>query len=204
MKRDIDLARQLLRDIEKRGADCSVSVLHTRTRTDHEYDEQIRYHLRLLIDAGLLKEIDRTSEGIPCVRLTNDAHEFLELTGSESRWREVKYACQERTGGLSLSVIQSLLMRWALGPIGREWRRPRAYFSPGYRPESFSSRYREESAYHVEPHGFHDHDGFSDHDARYVRVGPEYRDRWARAGFDLDGDGHIDTEFDTSAPGYVL
>ncbi len=113
MKRDLDLARQLLLDIENRGADCSVSVL--RSEPEQHNEERIRYHLRLLIDADLLKEIDRTSSGIPCVRLTHEGHELLELARNESRWREAKWTCQDRIGGLSLSVIRGILLRWALG-----------------------------------------------------------------------------------------
>ena len=75
MKRDLDLARQLLLDIESRGADCSTSVL--RSGPNHDLQERIRYHLRLLIDAQLLQEVDRTSSGVPCVRLTHEGHELL-------------------------------------------------------------------------------------------------------------------------------
>jgi len=42
MKRDLDLARQLLLDIENRGTDCSVSVL--RSGSNHQSEEQVRYH----------------------------------------------------------------------------------------------------------------------------------------------------------------
>jgi hypothetical protein len=127
MKRDLDLARQLLLDVESRGADCSVSAL--RGEPDRDAQERIRYHLRLLIDAGLLKEVDRTSAGIPCVRLTHQGHELLELSRGESRWNEAKWICQERLDGLSLTVIRDVLLRWALGPsrqrrhyVPRRWR----------------------------------------------------------------------------------
>lgn len=112
MKRDVDLARQLLLDIENRGADCSVSVL--RSGPNHEAEERVRYHLRLLIDAGLLKEIDRTAGGVPCVRLTDAGHEIVELSRSESRWREAKQECHQRTGGVSLIVVRGILVQWAL------------------------------------------------------------------------------------------
>lgn len=123
MKRDLDLARQLLLDIESRGADCSVSAL--RAEPDHDAQERIRYHLRLLIDAGLLKEVDRTSAGVPCVRLTHEGHELLELSHGQSRWNEAKWLCQERLGGLSLTVIRDILLRWAIGAY-----RPRRHYAP--------------------------------------------------------------------------
>jgi len=147
MKRDLDLARHLLLDIENRGTDCSVSVL--RSGSNHQSEEQIRHHLRLLIDAGLLKEIDRTSAGIPCVRLTHDGHELLELVRSETRWHEAKYACQERLGGLSLSVIQGILLRWAVAATARL---PRHQRTPVARRLRYDTELpRERAAYRVEP-----------------------------------------------------
>lgn len=204
MKRDLDLARQLLLDIENRGTDCSVSVLRSAADFDRNEtsDERIRYHLRLLIDAGLLKEIDRTSSGIPCVRLTHEGHELLELARPESNWREAKYACQERIGGLSLRVIHNILLHWAIADS--EWlarpRRPYATRRPRYEPE-FP---RERLAYRVEALDRWE-DG--EDNVRYVRVRPpmgEYRERRARYGIDLDGDGRVDLEYDSTQPTYLI
>jgi len=113
MKRDLDLARRLLLEIESRGIDCSLSIL--RAGSDHDDQERVRYHLRLLIDAGLLKEVDRTSSGIPCVRLTHDGHELLELARNQQRWNEAKQICFDRLGGLSLTILRGILLRWATG-----------------------------------------------------------------------------------------
>ena len=232
MKRDLDLARQLLLDIENRGTDCSVSVL--RSGSNHQSEEQVRYHLRLLIDAGLLKEIDRTSAGIPCVRLTHEGHELLELARSEPRWREAKYACQERLGGLSLTVIRGILLRWAVAATSRSPRyQQRAPIARRLRYESDLPR--ERAAYHVEPNRAEpyrtterlvERDYWEDdsvrydnlryengndnaryENVRYVNVRPEageHRQRRARYGVDLDGDGRVDVEFDSTLPGYLI
>ncbi len=193
MKRDLDLARQLLLDIENRGTDCSVSVLRSGSNypSNPQSEEQIRFHLRLLIDAKLLKEIDRTSAGVPCVRLTHEGHELLELVRSESRWREAKYACQERLGGLSLSVIQGILFRWAVAAPARLPRYQRAPVVRRRRLEAERSETefaREQVAYRVEPfpagdrlidrdyweedRAGYDHHLQQDH-VRYVNVRPE-------------------------------
>ncbi len=219
MKRDLDLARQLLLDIENHGTDCSVSVL--RSDSNHQTDERVRYHLRLLIDAGLLKEIDRTSAGIPCVRLTHDGHELLELARSESRWREAKYACQERIGGLSLTVIRDFLLRWAVSTTARSPRyQQRAPIARRLRYDSDLPR--ERTPYHiesrrVEPYPSADRlierDYWQEDNVRYVDIRPEangYRERQYRHGIeprygvDLDGDGRIDVELDATLPGYLI
>lgn len=203
MKRDLDLARQLLLNIENRGTDCSVSVL--RSGPEHETDERIRHHLRLLIDAGLLKEIDRTSSGIPCVRMTHDGHELIELARHESRWSEAKWVCQDRIGGLSLSVIRSILLRWAIGGAPRA-RHAYAARSLRYAPERYAPEpYREGAAYRIDR--FEDYDVVNNDRTRYVRVEPvvdQPNGRWGRDGIDLDGDGIVDLEYDSSLPPHLI
>src|SRR5690554_106179 len=99
MKRDVDLIRQLLFDIERHGAECSFDTL--RNGAAPEADERARYHLRLLIDAGLAKETERSATGHPCVRLTNAGHEFLDICRDDANWREAKWIVQEQSGGIS-------------------------------------------------------------------------------------------------------
>ena len=186
MKRDLDLARQLLLDIEDRGADCSLSVL--RSGPDHNLQEKIRYHLRLLIDANLLQEVDRTSSGVPCVRLTHDGHELLELSRSESRWAEAKAICRDRIGGLSLTLIRKVLLQYSIA-------RPRL------RRPYLSRRLRYEPESYREPLTYRDLDRIEDRsyvvedDVRYVRV--RGGANGLRDGIDLDGDGIADIEYDS-------
>ncbi len=209
MKRNLDLARQLLFDIENRGADCSTSSL--RHAPNDQREEQVRYHLRLLLDGGFLREVDRTSEGVPCVRLTHEGHELLELARSDTRWREAKRVCWEQSGGFSLKTITRLLAHWTMGDavrtashqVGRQrhdpaaWRyqvaAPRATsvdkppFDPWTGRRIVADRCLAENS--AEP------------DVHYVRVRPSYMDlenldRPDRYGVDLNGDGLVDVEVD--------
>lgn len=139
MKRDLDLCRRLLADIEGHGPDCAVTAL--RPGVSGEAEETVRYHVRLLIDAGLVKEVDRNTGGVPCVRLTNAGHELLELAHSEARWREAKWVVGQSTGGQSLTVIRQVLARWASEAAHYGERLParrggyyRPYASVAYRP----------------------------------------------------------------------
>ncbi len=161
MKRDLDLCRQLLADIEGHGTDCAVTAL--RPGTSGEAEETVRYHIRLLIDAGFVKEVDRPQNGVPCVRLTNGGHEMLELSHNENRWREAKWLVGERTGTQSLTVIRSVLARWATEATlhGDRYNRPRrgynylpSYPAAGYGTASYYRPYAPapRTVYHrVEP-----------------------------------------------------
>lgn len=143
MNRNLDLCRALLFEIQQSGADCPINRLRgepERATTGSNgvaaaaTPEAVRYHLRLLIDEGLIKETDRSQAGVPCVRLTSGGHELIELTRSDSRWRGAKQYVRDATGGVSLRVVRTLLTRWAVeGASAAGWaayRRgvPRPYY----------------------------------------------------------------------------
>lgn len=199
MKRDIDLARQLLLDIEGRGADCSVSVL--RTGPNHDAEERVRYHLRLLIDAGLLKEIDRTSGGVPCVRLTDAGHEVIELTRNESRWREAKLACQDRTGGLSLAVIREILWQWAFESPRYRTRRRYVAAAPTLIDGPCAGR---RVAYRFEPYVETSLDDTHDDEVRYVRVRPAYRNGWRLDRIERDATFNGECHVESALPEHLI
>lgn len=199
MKRDVDLARQLLLDIENHGADCSVSVL--RTGPNHEAEERVRYHLRLLIDAGFLKEIERAANGVPCVRLTDAGHELIELARDEPRWRDAKWECQERTGGLSLGVVRALLWRWALEAPRR---RPQRRYDEAA-PAVGEGRYRgRRSAYRFDPYVDQAFPLAAEDDVHYVRVRPAYRNGWQLTGVDVNGGNADELDLAPALPDYLI
>ncbi len=176
MKRDIDLARQLLFDIENEAEDCAISRLRNAVVPESvaaESSDRVRYHLRLLIDGGLVKEVDRTSAGVPCVRLTNAGHELLELARSDARWRDAKQYTKESTGGLSLTVIRAVLTKWAVeGVSGRRYRAPRRVYRPYYhRVEPPRRTYDYREPVYRDPL-------FDDDDLQLVRTRPDYRERF--------------------------
>jgi len=121
VQRDLDLLRQLLLEVERRGATSPIDTLRSDAR--HDGDDRVRYHLRLLTDAGLLKEAGQTSAGAPCVRLTHDGQEFIEFARSDAGWREAKATVLASTGGVSLTVLRSLLARRAWWSVARNERR---------------------------------------------------------------------------------
>jgi hypothetical protein len=176
MKRDVDLIRQILFDLERHGAECSLDTL--RNGTAHEVDERTRYHVRLCIDAGLAKEIDRTAAGLPCVRLTNAGHEFLDICRGDERWRAAKWMVHQQTGGLSLTVLRAVLTKWAVQGISRNERQRRWRHS--YAPQFADDYYRPEptlsdSAYRVDSYRYEREPYFAD-EPRLVRPRRNYRE----------------------------
>ena len=171
MKRNVDLMRQLLLDIESRGPDCCISVL--RKESAQDVDETVHYHLRLLIDGGWLKEVDRTSSGSPCVRLTNDGQEFIEATRSEARWREAKWIVRHQTGGLSLRVLLAVLTRWSIDASlsPGSFRGHRGYYGTPYSPYELPT-------YRPEPYVYERRDPVTDEALHrpYYPVRPDWRD----------------------------
>lgn len=173
MIRDVDFIRKLLFDIERHGADCSFDVLRNGSSTDT--DQRTQYHVRLLVDAGLAKEVDRAAGGVPCVRLTNAGHEFVELCRSDLRWREAKWFVQEQTGGLSIAVLRAVLTRWAVDAITRServrsWRRT-------YRPKYYREYYRGEPGYRVDSYRYEREPLVDDELVRLARAWAAHRDR---------------------------
>jgi hypothetical protein len=178
MKREIDLIRRLLIDLETHGPECAISVLLSGTSRDA--DERVRYHLRLLIDAGLAKETERTNAGVTNFRLTNSGHEFLELARSDVRWNEAKLVCQEQAGGVSLTILRTILTKWSLQSAYRRERQRR--YRRAYRPYY----YRPEPGYRVEMHRY---DGAGPiEDERDPGLQTDYQDQYGyRNGWERDG-----------------
>jgi hypothetical protein len=147
-----------------------------------------------------LKEVDRTADGVPCLRLTDAGHELIELVRDESRWRQAKWACRERTGGLALAVVRGILLEWALEP------------APRYRPRrlrpSEASRWWDWPRYNAPPSAEIEspwEDDYDDPEERvhYVRVQPRFRNAWRRRRPRLNGDRTVVAR-EPSLPEYLI
>lgn len=175
MKRDLDLCRQLLFDLEARSSECAINTLRAG-----EPDDRIRYHLRLLCDAGLVKETDRTKGNLTCLRLTSAGVELIELSRSEARWRDAKALVLDRTGGQSLTAIRTVLTKWAVDASTHGYAYgPRPAYTPFYRREEATRRY---DGYRYERDLLE-----ADDQLHLVRTGPDYRERWYDADYYHNG-----------------
>jgi len=108
MKRDMDLVRKIL--------------LHVEEHDDFQFtiegygEQEVAYHVRLLVEAELLHGVARTCLdgkivlqdcGYTC--LSWAGHEFLEASRDEGMWAKAKQATSS-TGGMVLDVLKSVLI----------------------------------------------------------------------------------------------
>lgn len=108
MKRDMDLARLILLEIEQHpfiGVGFELKL--------EEYKrEEITYHIILLAEAGLIEADDASTlaniEWLP-KRLTWQGHEFLDAARDNNRWNQAK-ATMSKVGGFVFEVGKQVLL----------------------------------------------------------------------------------------------
>jgi hypothetical protein len=116
MKRDMDLVREILIEMEKRPASTPNTPI---TLTGHTADE-ITYHLGLMHEAGLIHAIDASSldgEAWLPVNILWDGHEFLDAARSDTVWKKAKETVLKNTGALTIDALKvalSMAMKHAI------------------------------------------------------------------------------------------
>lgn len=109
MKRDMDLVRLILLEMEKQPAVIAYSDLII---DDYSQDE-ITYHIILLDEAGLIIAKDQSTMGrinwIP-QRLTWEGHEFLEASRDDNNWTKAK-DIMAKSGGFIFDIAKEVLIQ---------------------------------------------------------------------------------------------
>jgi DNA-binding transcriptional ArsR family regulator len=109
MKRDMDLIREILLEIEAHPEPWG----DIKIKIQGSSPEEVSYHVKLLYQAGLIEAIDLSSMGnfvwVP-QSLTWQGHEFLSASKDISTWRRASRLVLEKTGGLSLELLKFTLM----------------------------------------------------------------------------------------------
>lgn len=123
MKRHMDLLREIAFAVES-NEDLEV-LIDSKTLAFEGYSpEQISYHVRLMVDSGLLVTLGGPRyEGKMCPyftieRLTVSGHDFVEAARSDKVWETVKRNVSETVGSVSFSVLVELLKQAGLKMAG--------------------------------------------------------------------------------------
>ena len=101
MKRDMDLAREILLKIEESPEATGVGGIDLKI--EGRSHEEVAYHVMLLHQAGLIEALDLSDgEGIDWTPscLTWDGHEFLDAYRQDTFWNKAKGFVLEKTGAL--------------------------------------------------------------------------------------------------------
>jgi hypothetical protein len=108
MKRDMDLIREVLIEVEKLPFDSGFHDISVPGYTD----EEITYHVRLAHEAGLIEATDLTTMDGVCwkpKRLTYEGHEFLDAARSNTVWNKAKETLLSTSGTITLEALKALL-----------------------------------------------------------------------------------------------
>lgn len=108
MKRDMDLIRAILIEVEKLPLDPGFHDVSVPGYTE----EEITYHVQLADEAGLIEAIDLSSNEGVCwkpKRLTYQGHEFLDAARSDTVWDKAKKMVLSATGTITLEGLKAAL-----------------------------------------------------------------------------------------------
>lgn len=108
MKRDMDLIRKILFQIEKE----STGLDQLYIRLDGYPDQDVQFHIMLLVEADLIKALDFSGGDalhfMP-IRLTWAGYEFLDAARDDTRWNKAKET-MNKAGGFVFEVAKALLI----------------------------------------------------------------------------------------------
>jgi hypothetical protein len=118
MKRDMDLIRKILLEVEGSPSDKDFEDL----KIDGYTDEEVEYHAWLLIDAKLahgyvtLPDVGYPHPEVKC--LSWSGHEFLDAARDDTRWKKVTRTLLEKGETVTIGVLQGLLVASMKSAVG--------------------------------------------------------------------------------------
>lgn len=118
MKRNLDLVRTILLEVEAHATPATTVDIKAPGHSPEEID----YHVRLLHQAGLIDAHDaRTMEETDrwlATSLTWRGHEFLDATRNDTVWHKVKAELKDRGVALPFDLLQKLALAIMAKHIG--------------------------------------------------------------------------------------
>jgi repressor of nif and glnA expression len=117
MKRDLDLVRKILMEIEKKEESMGWIIPEIESYSENE----IFYHIKILEEAGFIEAKDLSTLGTfewAAINLTWEGHEFLDASRNETIWKKSKSIIQDKMGSASFDVLKSLLFKTAATQLG--------------------------------------------------------------------------------------
>ena len=119
MKRDMELIRELMLEVESQDSDFKYDTLQSKGYTEAQLD----YHLKLLIEEKLIDGevhplMGTRSPIIVIEKLSWKGHEFLDNARNESIWKETMKTVKEKGGSVAVGVLTQILASVAKQQFG--------------------------------------------------------------------------------------
>ncbi len=112
MRRDMDLVREILQQIEAWPNAQGWIEFDLPDRSP----EEVSHHVEIMAKFGLIEARDASTMSGPdwkATKLTWNGHEFLEAARSDTIWQRAKALMAEKGGGTSFEVMLALLIELA-------------------------------------------------------------------------------------------
>jgi len=124
MKRDLDLVRRILLDIEERS-DGAQTFGWAAFVEDGYPLEAIHHHVQLLDDAGLIQADELVPGQWWPERITWAGHEFLDAARNDELWTKAKLQVQTKVGSAPFRLVHDLLIGMMQESLARKPRKSR-------------------------------------------------------------------------------
>lgn len=119
MIRNLDLIRNILLEAERK----ETATGWITPKIDGYSDEEIAYHIQLLMQAELLEGIElgtKTSYEYGVKNLTWKGHEFIDATRDDSLWNKAKKFLGKKITTVSFELIKDILIKYSKQELGLE------------------------------------------------------------------------------------
>lgn len=116
MKRDMDLVRRILLELEDRSDEQQSDPMSFGGYPT----EDIHYHVKIMYQAGLVEVIGGATDLCSWVPLglTWAGHDFLDAAREQTRWERAKELVKDKAGTVSFDVFKQLLISLSLKAVG--------------------------------------------------------------------------------------
>lgn len=118
MKRDMDLVRHIVFALEDHEHGFAPQL-----KLEGYTEEQIGYHVHLMIQAGLVEGCDTTclgndSPSAEATSLTWAGHEFADAARSDTVWNKTKLVIKDKVGSVGIGLLIEVLKQQAKLALG--------------------------------------------------------------------------------------
>ncbi|MCU9839856.1 DUF2513 domain-containing protein [Ruegeria sp. WL0004] len=114
MKRDLDLIREILLEVEAKSDGRSMVYEYNNLSVEK------RHHIDLLLGANLLNEVGAVrSSAKKKVHLSWEGHDYLGAIRDKGVWEQTKKAVSETGGSATLEIFKSLAVGFAKKKISQ-------------------------------------------------------------------------------------